>query len=232
MVTLDQPASRFPINTESLRRFLQRAQRATGVSGEVNVIITSNQRMRSLNREFRGKDKTTDVLSFPAAKPATSRNGKQSIAGDIAISAEIAHDNAQSLGHSLDDELRILLLHGLLHLAGYDHETDNGEMAKLEQNLRAKLKLPTGLIERTNGSRRKAVVHPAQGEPSALGRVFRAAVHARRNGKRALKSTVKSVDSRKATNGITPIEGSAKPPAEGGRFSLRSGRTRAARSPQ
>lgn len=152
MVNLDQPASRFPIDTESLRQFLRRAQRATGVSGEVNVIITSNQRMRTLNREFRGKDKTTDVLSFPAAKSAASRNGRQSIAGDIAVSAEIARDNAESLGHCLDDELRILLLHGLLHLAGYDHETDNGEMAKLEQRLRTKLNLPAGLIERTRSS--------------------------------------------------------------------------------
>jgi probable rRNA maturation factor len=152
MLESDQPASRFPIDTESLRRFLRRAQRETGVSGEVNVIITSNERIRNLNREFRGKDETTDVLSFPAAKSAASRNRKHCIAGDIAVSAEIARDNAESLSHSLDEEFRILLLHGLLHLAGYDHETDKGEMAKLEQRLRTKLNLPASLIERTRSS--------------------------------------------------------------------------------
>jgi probable rRNA maturation factor len=151
MVESDQPASKFPISTESLSRFLRRAQRETRVPGEVNAFITSNQRMRSLNREFRGKDKPTDVLSFPAA--SASPKSKQSLTGDIAISAEIARANAKSLGHSFDDEIRILLLHGLLHLAGYDHENDNGDMARFEQRLRVKLNLPSSLIERTNGSR-------------------------------------------------------------------------------
>jgi len=122
--------------------FLRRAQRAVGIRGEVNVLITSNNQMRRLNRNFRVKDKATDVLSFPAAQ-----NGK--IAGDIAISRDIARQNAKTLGHSLNTEVKILLLHGLLHLAGYDHESDNGEMAALEQKLRAKLQLPTSLIERT-----------------------------------------------------------------------------------
>lgn len=115
-----------------------------GISGEVNVLVTSSAQMRRLNRNFRGKDKATDVLSFPA-----THNGKVKLAGDIAISKEIARRNAKSLGHSLETELKVLLLHGLLHLAGHDHEKDQGEMAAVEQRLRAKLKLPTGLIERS-----------------------------------------------------------------------------------
>jgi probable rRNA maturation factor len=137
MIDRDHPA-----NNSQIKTFLRAAQRAVGIRGEVNVLITSDDKMRRLNRDFRGKDKATDVLSFPAAQ-----NGK--VAGDIAISRDIARENARALGHSLTTEVRILLLHGLLHLAGYDHESDNGEMASLEQKLRAKLKLPPTLIERT-----------------------------------------------------------------------------------
>jgi probable rRNA maturation factor len=104
--------------------------------------------MRELNRRFRAKDKPTDVLSFPAADvPGCG------IAGDIAISAQIASENARSLGHKAATELKILVLHGLLHLAGFNHETDNGKMARKERKLRRELKLPDGLIERTVGVR-------------------------------------------------------------------------------
>jgi probable rRNA maturation factor len=127
-----------------LERFLQATQRAVGLAGEVNVLVTSNRRIRSLNRTFRGKDKATDVLSFPA-----SGNGRNRMAGDIAISSDIATINAKKLGHPVETELKILLLHGVLHLAGYDHEGDDGEMAMLEHKLRAKLGLPSGLIART-----------------------------------------------------------------------------------
>ena len=99
--------------------------------------------MRRLNSRFRGKSRPTDVLSFPAA----SANG---FAGDIAISLDIAERNARLLGHSVADEIRILILHGILHLAGYDHESDQGEMAKKEILLRRRLALPTSLIERTD----------------------------------------------------------------------------------
>ncbi|MBV9073889.1 MAG: rRNA maturation RNase YbeY [Acidobacteria bacterium] len=131
-----------PALSQSFSRFLQRAQRAAGITGEVNVRIASSSEMRRLNREFRHKDAATDVLSFPAFQSG----GK--IAGDIAISADIARANARELGHSFEDEVRVLLLHGLLHLAGHDHESDDGEMRKLEQQLRARLKLPLSLIER------------------------------------------------------------------------------------
>jgi probable rRNA maturation factor len=89
--------------------------------------------MKALNRRFRGKDKPTDVLSFPA-EPDAPKN----FAGEIAISAEIAAQNARALGHSPAEEVKILVLHGILHLRGYDHECDNGEMARREQQLRAR----------------------------------------------------------------------------------------------
>jgi len=98
--------------------------------------------MRSLNRRFRGKNKATDVLSFPSQAPG--------VAGDIAISLEIAARNADALGHDLGTEVKILILHGMLHLAGYDHEIDDGEMQAREASLRRKFKLPVGLIERTH----------------------------------------------------------------------------------
>jgi probable rRNA maturation factor len=128
----------------ALRRFVARARRAAGLKGGVNVLLTSSAEMKSLNRRFRGKDKPTDVLSFPAEPGA-----QKQFAGEIAISAEIAAHNARALGHSPAAEVKILVLHGVLHLRGYDHECDNGGMARREKQLRAKLRLPLGLIERT-----------------------------------------------------------------------------------
>jgi len=107
--------------------------------------------MKSLNRRFRGKDQATDVLSFPAAPDAS-----KSHAGDIAISAEFATQNARFLGHDPTVEVKILALHGILHLRGYDHERDHGRMARREQKLRRELDLPVGLIERTETKRRRA----------------------------------------------------------------------------
>jgi len=126
----------------ALTRFLARARRAVGLRGSVNVLITTNAEMKSLNHRFRGQDKPTDVLSFPAATDA------KGFAGDIAISAEIATRNARSLGHAAAGEVKILTLHGILHLRGYDHECDHGQMARREQKLRRELRLPIGLIER------------------------------------------------------------------------------------
>jgi len=209
-----------PEPSPGLTRFLRVAQRSIGIAGEVNVRITSNAEMRRLNRDFRGKDKPTDVLSFPALQ-----NGKTALAGDIAISADIARTNARFLGHSLEDELKILLLHGLLHLAGYDHESDDGEMQRLERDLRAKLKLPTGLIERTttNGKLSQTNVVPA-----APGRVLRRATKTSRIKKTLNKSKAlvvsNSLDSKKS------VSIASKNTAEGGRFSFRHGRPRSARS--
>jgi probable rRNA maturation factor len=125
----------------SLRRFLMRAKSEIGLRGEVNVLVTSNNQMRALNRKFRRRNKPTDVLSFPVV-------GSNGIAGDIAISGQIAKQQARRLGHSLEQELKVLLLHGLLHLSGYDHEKDEGEMARAEMKLRAKFRLPDSLTER------------------------------------------------------------------------------------
>jgi probable rRNA maturation factor len=159
-----------PENNSQIETFLRAAQRMVGIRGEVNVLITSDDKMRRLNRDFRGKDKATDVLSFPAAQ-----NGK--LAGDIAISRDIARENAKALGHSLTTEVKILLLHGLLHLAGHDHESDNGEMASLEQTLRAKLKLPQSLIERTehggHGGRRGEKTRASNSSLTSVSSVFK-----------------------------------------------------------
>jgi probable rRNA maturation factor len=125
----------------TLKRYLREAQTAVGLKGEVSVLLTTDDGIRGLNRRFRKKNKATDVLSFPA--PAGF-----GVAGDLAISVETAALQAQEQGHRLSVELRVLMLHGLLHLAGYDHEVDQGEMARKERRLRAKLRLPMGLIER------------------------------------------------------------------------------------
>jgi probable rRNA maturation factor len=128
----------------ALDRFVARARRAADLKAKVNVLVTSSAEMKSLNRQFRTKDKPTDVLSFPA-EPGV----RKEVAGEIAISAEIATKSARELGHSPAEEIKILVLHGILHLRGYDHECDNGQMARREKQLRAKLHLPSGLIERT-----------------------------------------------------------------------------------
>jgi probable rRNA maturation factor len=130
----------------TLERFVLRARRAVRLRHTVNVLVTNNLEMRALNRQFRGADKPTDVLSFPSLA-ATGRQSRR-VAGEVAISAEIARDNAKRLGHSPADEVKILALHGILHLAGFDHEHDNGEMARRESMLRRQLKLEAGLIER------------------------------------------------------------------------------------
>jgi probable rRNA maturation factor len=140
----------------TLARFLSDAQAAVRMRGRVSVLLTTDKTIRRLNREFRGIDKPTDVLSFPAHP----HPGPEAVAGDLAISVPKARLQGAARGHSLANELKVLILHGLLHLAGYDHETDAGQMARRERVLRAKLRLPEGLIERVEqtgmpGSRRK-----------------------------------------------------------------------------
>jgi probable rRNA maturation factor len=132
----------------TLSRFLSSAQAAVRLRGQVTVLLTTDAAIRKLNRQFRGKNKATDVLSFPAEGP-----GARGIAGDLAISVTTALSQAAEQGHSLSTEIKVLILHGLLHLAGYDHEVDDGKMARRERVLRAKLKLPQGLIERTENDR-------------------------------------------------------------------------------
>ncbi len=138
-------AERLP-TPRTLARFLAQAQDAVGLSGQVTVLLTTDAALRDLNCRFRGKAKSTDVLSFPASAPAS---GPERIVGDIAISVETARRQAAEQGHSLGTEIKVLILHGLLHLAGYDHESDAGQMRRRERDLRAQLGLPQGLIERT-----------------------------------------------------------------------------------
>lgn len=104
-------------------------------------LFTNNRELRRLNREFRGKDEPTDVLSFPSGQ-------QKGNLGDIAISVERAAKQAAERGHRLETELRILMLHGVLHLKGLDHERDGGRMARAETRWRRALGLPDGLIER------------------------------------------------------------------------------------
>lgn len=143
----------------ALRPFLRRARLAVPVEGQVSVLLTDDPAIRRLNRVFRGIDKATDVLSFPAhAVPAQKRSVRSrsirctavpAVAGDLAISLDTAARQAVRFGHPLLVELKILMLHGLLHLSGYDHETDAGEMAALEEQLRRRFHLPGALIART-----------------------------------------------------------------------------------
>jgi probable rRNA maturation factor len=107
-----------------------------------HCLLTDDAELRRLNRQFRAKNKLTDVLSFPAGiAPAGSL-------GDIAVSIDRARVQARDFGHRIVDEVRILMLHGVLHLLGMDHEADGGEMARAEVAWRKKLGLPAGLIER------------------------------------------------------------------------------------
>jgi probable rRNA maturation factor len=100
--------------------------------GEVALVLTGDRAVRALNRRYRGKDKPTDVLSFPGP-------GGELGLGDIVISVETAARNAKEYGRTLPQELDILALHGFLHVLGYDHETDDGTMDRLEKRLRRRL---------------------------------------------------------------------------------------------
>lgn len=123
------------------RAFAQRLCSEVAGGRDFCCLVTGNQEIRRLNRAFRKNDYTTDVLSFPASES----NG---FLGEIAISFDIARQQAAELGHSVGQEIGILMLHGLLHLLGMDHETDRGRMARAERKWRASLRLPAGLIER------------------------------------------------------------------------------------
>jgi probable rRNA maturation factor len=148
MITIEPPStgSNPSVPAKSgLTRFLRRAREAVGLAGEVEVLLTSDAEIKRLNRDFRGKNKPTDVLSFPAPEEIAGQH-----AGDLAISLDTAARQAESFGHSLGDEVRVLMLHGLLHLKGMDHEVDSGEMAAREAELRRELRLPVTLIERAS----------------------------------------------------------------------------------
>ena len=174
------------LNEGALVRFVLRARKAVGLRGQVNVLVTNSAALRSLNQRFRDQNKTTDVLSFPvASSPSQSRKGEK-LAGEVAISADIALKNAFRLGHPAALEVKILALHGILHLAGFDHERDNGEMARKEAELRRALGLPAALIERVTPERathergKSERVSPAHRQSPALPRGKAGAAGARR----------------------------------------------------
>jgi probable rRNA maturation factor len=128
------------LGAKGLGRWLARIA-PRSARGAVSIAILPDARVKTLNRRYRGKNTSTDVLSFP---------GTGNDLGDIAISREIAQKQAKLLGHSFVTELRVLALHGLLHLLGYDHHSDNGRMARVEARLRRRAGLPLGLIERSS----------------------------------------------------------------------------------
>jgi probable rRNA maturation factor len=145
-----------PVPDGGLARWLA-ATASSRVRGEVAIALVTDRRIRTLNRQYRGKDSATDVLSFPAAAPShPSRARREPPAlGDIVVATGVARRQARSAGHSLATELRVLALHGLLHLLGYDHDEagDNGRMGRAEARLRRKGGLREGLIARARSAR-------------------------------------------------------------------------------
>ena len=120
------------VDARRLRRVLGKAGRTLRASGEVSVVLAGDGLLRRLNREYRGRDRPTDVLSFPGP-------GDGEGLGDVVISVETAERNARRFGRSLAAELDVLALHGFLHVLGHDHETDDGTMDRLEERLRRDL---------------------------------------------------------------------------------------------
>ena len=171
-------------SARTLSRFLSAAQAAVRLKGQVTVLLTTDVAIRKLNRQFRGKNKATDALSFPA-----EGLGTEGIAGDLAISVTTALGQAAEQGHSLSAEIKVLILHGLLHLAGYDHEIDNGKMARRERVLRARLGLSQGLIERAVAPRQGASKLPENRASGAKARTYRPELASSRGSTTASQSS-------------------------------------------
>ena len=155
-------------SARTLSRFLGDARSAVRLHGQVTVLLTTDTRIRRLNRQFRGKNKATDVLSFPALSFPAAKAVASDVAGDLAISVPTALRQAREQGHTLATEIKVLILHGLLHLAGYDHEADTGQMARREGLLRARLGLPAGLIERVSGQPASRIPRSSRGLAETL----------------------------------------------------------------
>jgi probable rRNA maturation factor len=127
------------LDRSALESFAETLRSRVARGREFHCLLTGDAELLSLNRNYLGKDYATDVLSFP---------GEAGYLGDIAISLARARRQARTYGHSTEEEIRILMLHGILHLLGMDHESDSGKMARAEARWRSKLGLPQGLIER------------------------------------------------------------------------------------
>jgi probable rRNA maturation factor len=130
------------VDRKALRIYARLLSKEAAGGAPFTCLFTGDRRLRQLNSRFLGKDYATDVLSFPAASPGGGL-------GEMAISVARAREQAAGQGHGLTEEIEILMLHGLLHLLGHDHENDRGAMKRVEARLRRKLGLPQGLIERT-----------------------------------------------------------------------------------
>ena len=156
-VTFRRPAA--DVRPRAIAHFARKLQREVARGRAFDCLIAGDAELRRLNREFRGKDYATDVLSFPWGRPpglpsarsAPSARGqarRPTPLGDLAISVQRARAQGREFGHGTEGEIRILMLHGLLHLLGMDHESDGGRMARAEKRWRARFDLPNGLIER------------------------------------------------------------------------------------
>lgn len=133
------------LDRKRLRQFLETLTLSLAAGRAFHCLLANDAELQRLNATFLGNDYPTDVLSFPSVA------GEESL-GEIAISSQRARAQASEFGHSVETEIEILLLHGVLHLLGHDHESDRGRMKRLERKWRAKLGLPLGLIDRTGQS--------------------------------------------------------------------------------
>lgn len=131
---------RRPLDRERWREFAQKALEVIGAKSEgATIVFVSDRAMRNLNQRFRRRNYATDVLSFPSAQTEFEKSLEETSLGDVVISVERAQEQAKTHGLDFETETAQLILHGLLHLCGYDHETDNGRMNRLEQRLRRRL---------------------------------------------------------------------------------------------
>jgi probable rRNA maturation factor len=135
------------VRPRAITMFARKLEREVAKGRRFDCLVTGDAELRKLNLQFRGKDYATDVLSFGAGDATAQASGAPHL-GDLAISAARARAQALEFGHTTEDELRILMLHGVLHLLGMDHESDSGRMARAERRWRRELGLPNGLIER------------------------------------------------------------------------------------
>jgi len=126
------------INLKQWREFARQALQAIGSEQSATIVFVSDDAIRKLNRQFRGKNHATDVLSFPSSAEPFEVDQQRQL-GEVVISVQRAATQARSNGLSFANEVKQLILHGLLHLSGYDHETDKGEMNRLELRLRKRL---------------------------------------------------------------------------------------------
>jgi len=144
IIELDNQSS-LSIDIETLEEIAQSL-----TNREIELIVTNNKNIQELNLEYRQKDQPTDVLSFPLETPFTEQSLFDIPLGTVVISADFVQEKAKNYGHTEKDELKLLFIHGLLHLLGYDHETDQGEMRRKEREIIEQFGLPDSLIIRND----------------------------------------------------------------------------------